>query len=303
MKNAAFPARPLGIGLATALVALLAWALLLAPAPRSTHAEEDDDPPATRQEVFALIAPRPGERIADLGCGRGRFTFPLARAVGQHGLVYAVDISRDALAHVRKRIKKEGIQNIQVVQSIPDDPMLTEDSVDVVFLNDVIDVVDRRALPGLLEGIRRSLREGGRLVIRDPKGGADRVIAECYRAGFNLVEAKVPLPDAGRPGFGTNWYGLKFQRSGRRRHSVLTRLGRPARYHTRVLIAEELYRAGVIDRGDLRGIWDRIQNRGGRYDPAQDEPRDLIRAAEALEVLSADHAAALRKRLDEATPK
>ena len=132
-------------------------------------------------------------------------------------------------------------------------------------------------------------------MIRDPKGGADRVIAECYRAGFDLVEAKVPLPGAMRPGFGTSWYGLKFHRSSRKRHSLLPRLGQPPRFHTRTLVAEELYRAGVIDRGELRGLWERIQNRGGRYDARRDEALDLIRAAEALEILSADHAAALRK--------
>ncbi|MGB7981462.1 MAG: hypothetical protein WCF36_11800, partial [Candidatus Nanopelagicales bacterium] len=37
------------------------------------------------------LAPAPGERVADLGCGKGAFLLPAARAVGRRGRVVGVD--------------------------------------------------------------------------------------------------------------------------------------------------------------------------------------------------------------------
>ena len=45
------------------------------------------------ERLLSLIAPRTGERGADIGCGRGAVTLPLARALGQEGHVTAVDLS------------------------------------------------------------------------------------------------------------------------------------------------------------------------------------------------------------------
>jgi len=45
------------------------------------------------QALVAQVAPRPGERALDVGCGRGAATVALAEAVGPTGAVTAVDIS------------------------------------------------------------------------------------------------------------------------------------------------------------------------------------------------------------------
>lgn len=275
-----------------AVLALIPLAWLLLPAPTG---QTEDEAPA-RREVVSLIAPRSGEVIADLGCGRGTWTFALARAVGEQGRVYAVDIDADVLAQVRKEKEKNGIKNVEIIQSLPDDPLLPDNTLDAVFLNDVVDYVTRDALVGFLDGIRRSLKERGRLIIRDPNGNPDRVIAECYRAGFSLVEAKVPLPGAPARSFSREWYALKFQRA-ERRHAILPRQGRPKRYRTRLHIAEELFRSNLIDRKELRAIWDRIASLDGDFDPRVDEHLELLRAAETFELLPKARLEALRKEL------
>ena len=48
--------------------------------------------------VLNLLAPKPGERIADLGCGTGQLTFQIKEAVGE-GVVYGVDSSEDMVSH------------------------------------------------------------------------------------------------------------------------------------------------------------------------------------------------------------
>ncbi len=274
------------------LLALIPVVSLLLPAPRG---QTEDEAPA-RREVVALIAPRSGEVIADLGCGRGTWTFALARAVGKEGRVYAVDIDADVLAQVRKEKDKNGIENVEIIQSLPDDPLLPKNTLDAVFLNDVVDYVTRDALVGFLSGIRLSLKERGRLIIRDPNGNPDRVIAECYRAGFSLVEAKVPLPGAPARSFSREWYALKFQRA-ELRHAILPRQGRPKRYRTRLHIAEELFRSGLIERKELRAIWDRVASLEGDFDPKVDEHLELLRAAETFELLAKPRLEALRKEI------
>lgn len=275
------------------LVLLLAAAALLALlGTRPGMADEEEE----RRGILSLIGPRSGEVVADVGCGKGTWTFWLARAVGVHGRIYAVDIDAEKLAVVRARKEREGVDNVEVVHSVPDDPMLPEDSLDAVFLNDVIDYVERAALAGFLAGIRSALKPAGRLIIRDPNGNPDRVIAECYRAGFTLVEAKIPLRDVPTRTFSSSWYALKLRRAEAMQPAILPRLGRPRRYRTRLHLAEELFRAGLLTRAELSSTWEAIQNAPGEFDPVVDEARDLIRAARAAGVLTEEQAAKIEAR-------
>ncbi len=271
---------------------LVLLAVLLAPV--VTAGEGSDD----REAILSLLAPRRGESIADVGCGLGTWAVVLAKAVGSEGKIYAVDIDPDAVAAARRRIEKEDVTNIEVKLSFPDDPGLPADSVDAIFLNDVIDWVERSALAGFLAGLREALKADGRLVIRDPSGGPDRVIAELYRAGFSLVEAKIPLEQAPERSFGTGWYALKVRRA-EVQPSILPRLGRPTRYRVRLHLAEELYRMGLLTREELRARWEAIRDRPGPFDPAVDEARDLTEAARALDVLTDEEAARVLERARE----
>jgi SAM-dependent methyltransferase len=57
---------------------------------------------------LAALAPRPGERILDLGCGGGATTAKIVEAVGAQGAVTGIDISPDLLAVARGRPGNEG---------------------------------------------------------------------------------------------------------------------------------------------------------------------------------------------------
>lgn len=106
---------------------------------------------------------------ADLGCGTsGHFVFPLARQVGAHGKVYAVDIQKTALDSISRRVKLIGAKNIVTVWSNLEMFNATEieaASLDAAFLVNTLFLTQKRT--EVLREAARMLKQGGRLVVAD----------------------------------------------------------------------------------------------------------------------------------------
>ncbi len=77
----------------------------------------------TRQ-VLDGLAPRPGERVADLYAGAGLFTVPLARAVGPRGSVVAVERSGRACADAVRNAAD--LHQVSVVRSDVDPGLVAD---------------------------------------------------------------------------------------------------------------------------------------------------------------------------------
>lgn len=87
-----------------------------------------------------------GMTVADLGCGPGYFTLPLASLVGEGGLVYAVDSDRTMLGHLRAMIAKQGAhgKRVKVVHADIASTGIPSGSVDMaLFANVLHDVQDK----------------------------------------------------------------------------------------------------------------------------------------------------------------
>jgi arsenite methyltransferase len=117
------------------------------------------------QKVIAALNIRPGDRVADLGSGGGYFTFRLAEAVGPGGRVYAVDIDRDMVDLIAKRVKQETLSNIEPVLAKSDDPLLPKTGVDLIFTSNTYHHIDKRI--AYFANLRKYLRPGGRVAIID----------------------------------------------------------------------------------------------------------------------------------------
>jgi trans-aconitate methyltransferase len=103
--------------------------------------------------VLELLAPRPGERILDLGCGDGVLTKKLADLGSE---VVAVDSSPPQV----EAAKKLGL-NASVING---EELPYNEEFDAVFSNAVLHWIKRTNTDMMLAGVYRSLKPGGRFV-------------------------------------------------------------------------------------------------------------------------------------------
>src|SRR5215831_8704322 len=66
------------------------------------------------EALIAAAAPRPGERVLDIGCGSGTTTLELAMRVGEGGQVLGADIAQPSVAKARERIAAAGLRHADV---------------------------------------------------------------------------------------------------------------------------------------------------------------------------------------------
>ncbi|QDU63530.1 Ubiquinone/menaquinone biosynthesis C-methyltransferase UbiE [Planctomycetes bacterium Pan216] len=103
-----------------------------------------------------------GDVVADIGAGSGFYSFRIAPLVGPKGKVLAVDIQPEMLEIIRRRMKRRGIENIELVQGTASDPKLEPNSVDLILM---VDVYHEFSEPWeMANAMVRALKPGGRLV-------------------------------------------------------------------------------------------------------------------------------------------
>jgi predicted methyltransferase len=130
-------------------------------------------------EVMDHLGISDGARVADIGAGGGWFTVRLARRVGPNGIVYAEDIQRPMIESIARRVKREGLSNVQTVLGTPADPRLPGGLHAVLMVDTYTQLSEATAL---LTRIAGALAPSGRLGIvdfkRDGAGGPGPPIDE-----------------------------------------------------------------------------------------------------------------------------
>lgn len=105
---------------------------------------------------------QPGDVVADIGAGSGYFSFRMAKLVGDEGKVLAVDIQPEMLDAMRRKMKKEGIKNVELIQGEISDPKLPPESVDLILM---VDVYHEFSHPWeMVEAMVTALKPNGRIV-------------------------------------------------------------------------------------------------------------------------------------------
>ena len=152
------------------------------------------DPPFRRrvhdpERVVGCYA-RPGMTVIDVGCGVGWFSIPMARMVGDHGKVIAVDLQQQMLDMLRRRAKKAGMADRIELHKCEQDRLglATEADFALVFAM-LHEVPDQRRLLG---EVYNCLKRGGKLLLAEPPIHVTRKkfaaeVAAAEEAGFQIV--------------------------------------------------------------------------------------------------------------------
>jgi ubiquinone/menaquinone biosynthesis C-methylase UbiE len=126
---------------------------------------EIEEQPRTLIDALGL---RPGMVVGDVGAGSGYLSWRMAQRVGPQGRVYASDIQPEMIANLRTNMAVRGITNVVPVLSLPTDPRLPTNSLDLILLVDVYHECDHPF--EMTRAMVNSLKPGGRLVFVEYRG-------------------------------------------------------------------------------------------------------------------------------------
>lgn len=148
--------------------------------------------------VIQALDLKPGNVVADIGCGSGYFTLKLSSPVGSSGRVIAEDIRWLSLEFLWVRSIRK--RNVRIIHGEPNDPRLPVRGVNAVLISNTYhEFTDGQAI---LAHVSQSLVPSGRLVVvdREPNShnigvtesgdheiSAARVEEDLRRAHFEIV--------------------------------------------------------------------------------------------------------------------
>ena len=113
-------------------------------------------------KLLKALTLKPGMVVADVGAGSGYFSFPMAAQVGPKGKILAVDIQKEMLDVIRKRMKERKVTNIEPIKGTESDPKLPAGKADLILM---VDVYHEFSHPyEMTEAMVKSLKVGGKLV-------------------------------------------------------------------------------------------------------------------------------------------
>jgi len=166
-------------------------------------------------QIMDALGIADGAHVADIGAGAGWFTIRLARRVGPNGVVYAQDVQRQMLDAIRRRVQREGLQNVRTVLGEGSSPNLPRMALDAVLVVDAYQEVDAPDRVTFLRNLADGLKQGGRIGIVNYKLGGGGPGPE---PGLRVPRAAVETDAAAA--------GLKVKASGNLPYQYLLILGR-----------------------------------------------------------------------------
>jgi len=120
-------------------------------------------------QIMDALSIAEGAKVADIGPGAGWFTMQLARRVGPNGHVYAEDVQRPMLEAIRRRVSREGLQNVEPLLGTETDPNLPPGELDAALMVDMYQEIGERVT--FLRNLSRALKPNGRIGVVNYKPG------------------------------------------------------------------------------------------------------------------------------------
>jgi ubiquinone/menaquinone biosynthesis C-methylase UbiE len=117
-------------------------------------------------DIIAQLDIEKGATVADFGCGPGYFSLPFAKAVGDDGKLYALDVLPQTLETVIGKIKNSGLANVitkRVNLEKENGSKLETESVDWVVMKDVLFQNQKKEI--IISEAYRILKIGGKAIV------------------------------------------------------------------------------------------------------------------------------------------
>ena len=119
-------------------------------------------------QIVSILKIRRGLHIAEFGVGAGHYIIPLAKAVGDDGLVYGIDIQKGLLLKFLRESKAQHLDNVRAVWGDLESAggsKLPDEEVDMVIAANILFQVKHKN--ELIREANRILKSNGRLIIID----------------------------------------------------------------------------------------------------------------------------------------
>src|ERR687898_2345120 len=145
--------------------------------------------------VVAALAPRPGDRVLDVGCGNGALSLAIAPLVAPAGFVVGLDISAPMLEVAAQRAHAGRVSNAIFEHGDAQTYQLEEGAFDAIVSRFGVMFFDDP--DAAFANLARSLRRGGRIVFTCWQ---DLLANEWLMVPAGAALAHVPMPDLGEAG-------------------------------------------------------------------------------------------------------
>jgi protein-L-isoaspartate O-methyltransferase len=124
---------------------------------------EPPHPLITRRRLREVLAPRPGERVLEVGPGTGYYSLDVAEWVSPGGRLDIFDLQQQMLDHTMRRAAERGLANVTPTQGDARQLPYPDAGFDAAYLTAVLgEIPDQDAA---LRELARVLKPGGRLVV------------------------------------------------------------------------------------------------------------------------------------------
>jgi demethylmenaquinone methyltransferase / 2-methoxy-6-polyprenyl-1,4-benzoquinol methylase len=127
-----------------------------------------------RRRVLELAGPGPAEDVLEVATGTGAQLAELATR-NRDGRTVGVEISAGMLAKTRRRLARQGLNGVDVVEADARELPFADASFDLIVNSYMLDLLPRDEIPRVLAELQRLLRPGGRLVMSNMTPGERRL--------------------------------------------------------------------------------------------------------------------------------